>query len=471
MRKLFLTYLFILSGLLAFSQEGNFYITNFTPSTYGANDQNWSVTQDSLGRVFVANLAGVMMYDGKYWKVIQLDNEKEAISLAKAQNGTIYVGGGGEFGFISFSSDGKIKYNSLSKMLPEKEKEFGNVWSIHVIGKDIFFCANEKIFWYQDDKFQKSFTPTGEKFHTFFNVGNILLVREQGVGLQFFKDGALHKILGTGELADVRIYAALPVGDNLYWICSRNGLYVLYFNINQPEISNLARVNSPIDNWMIENNIYCGTKLNDDLYALGSLKKGVILIDKKFNIHNSINYEKGLQDDAVKFIYRDYSGNIWLAINKGVSYVEINTPLTHWAKTNGIRGVIESVAKYKGLPYIATDKGVQKLNTITNSFETTGITDEGWALQTYGEVLLAGTNVSLSEIDEKGSRQLMETPDGVFYIFANPFKKDQLFLAGRTSLTVANYKNHQIQVTKVYEEAGGIRSGLASKDGEIIFGS
>ncbi|MGZ3903728.1 MAG: SpoIIE family protein phosphatase [Bacteroidia bacterium] len=471
MRKTLLTYLFILAGTLVFAQEGNFYITNFTPSAYGANDQNWSITQDSLGRVFVANLSGVMMYDGKYWKIIQLDDDKEAISLAKAKNGTIYVGGGGDFGYIAFNDSGKVKYNSLSKTLPEKEKEFGNVWAIHVIGKDIFFCANEKIFWYQDDKFQKSFTPTGEKFHTFFNVGNILLVREQGVGLQFFKDGALHKILGTGELADVRVYAALPVGDNLYWICSRNGLYVLYFNINQPEISNLAKVNSPIDKWLIENNIYCGAKINDDLYALGSLKKGVILIDKKFNIHNSINYEKGLQDDAVKYIYRDYSGNIWLAINKGISYAEINTPLTHWAKTNGIQGVIESVAKYKGLPYIATDKGIQKLNTKTNSFEATGITDEGWALQTYNDVLLAGTNVSLSEIDEKGSKQLMEAPDGVFYIFANPNKKEQLFLAGRTSLTVANYKNHSIQVTKVYEGAGGIRSAVAAKDGQLVFGS
>lgn len=458
-------------GFGLFAQEGNFYITNFTPSAYGANDQNWSVTQDSLGRVFVANLAGVMMYDGKYWKNIQLDDYKEAISLAKADDGTIYVGGGGEFGYLSFTDSGKVKYNTLSKILPEKEKEFGNVWAIHVIGKDVFFCANEHIFWYQNNKFKKSFTPTGEKFHTFFNVGNILLVREQGVGLQFFKNGSLHKILGTGELADIRVYAVLPVGDNLYWVCSRNGLYVLYFNANKPEISNLARVNSPIDNWMIENNIYCGAKLNNDLFALGSIKKGVILIDKNFNIHNSVNNEKGLQDDAVKFIYRDYSGNMWLALNKGISYAEINTPLTHWAKTNGIQGVIESVAKYKGLPYIATDKGVEKLNTKTNSFEQTGITDEGWSLQTYNDVLLAGTNVSLCEINGKETKVILNAPDGVFYIYANPNNKEQLFLAGRTSLTVARYKNHQVQVIKVYEDAGGIRSAVADKEGHIAFGS
>lgn len=469
-RKFLYTYLFVLCSLFGFGQEGNFYITNFTPSMYGASDQNWSITQDSLGRVFVANLNGVMMYDGKYWKVLTLPNEVAVTSLAKAENGTIYVGANGEFGFISFTDSGKTKYNTLSASLPEKEKEFGNVWAIHVIGKDVFFCANEHVMWYRDNQFQKSFSPTGEKFHTFFNVGNTLLVREQGVGLLFFKDGSLKKILGTGELADIRVYAVLPQGDNLYWICSRNGLYVLYFNINKPEISNLARVNCPIDSWMIENNIYCGAKINDDLFALGSIKKGVILIDKNFKIHNSVNYEKSLQDDAVKFIYRDYSGNMWLALNKGVSYAEINTPLTHWEKSNGIQGVIESVAKYKGLPYIATDKGVEKLNTRSNSFESTGITDEAWSLQKYNDVLLAGTNVGLFELTENGAKLIHEAEDGVFCIFVNPLNKEQLFLAGRTTLTLARYINHQIEIVKVFEDVSGIRSA-ASHDGEILFGS
>ncbi|HWY38432.1 MAG TPA: hypothetical protein VNY73_07720, partial [Bacteroidia bacterium] len=160
--KKFLLLLFTFLGCFCFAQDGNFYITNFTPSMYGANDQNWSVTQDSLGRVFVANLSGVMMYDGKYWKVIQMDDDKEAISLAKADDGTIYVGAAGEFGYIYFTDSGKVKYSSLSKSLPEKEKEFGNVWAIHVIGKDVFFCANEHVLWYQNNRFKKSFTPSGE---------------------------------------------------------------------------------------------------------------------------------------------------------------------------------------------------------------------------------------------------------------------------------------------------------------------
>ena len=471
MKRIFLIFFLLAAFVTGFGQEGNYYITNFTPSNYGASDQNWAVVQDSLGRLYVANLNGVMMYDGKYWKITAIDEDREATALAKAADGTIYYGGTGVFGYITLSDSGKLKHNSLSKSLPEKEKEFGNVWAVHAIGADVFFCANEKIFWYRNNAFQKSFSPTGEKFHTFFKANNMLVVREQGVGLLFFQDGTLKKIMGSGELADTRVYAVLPMGDNFYWLCSRNGLYTLFFNSNKPEISNLSRTACPLDSWMIDNDIYCGAKINSNLFALGSLKKGLILVNKSFQVINQVNIDKGLQDDAVKFIYKDYAGNIWLALNKGVSYAEINTPLTHWSKANGIQGVIESVAKYDGVPYIATDKGVEKLNLKTNTFEPIDIQQEAWDLQQYRDVLLAGTNVGLYEITRKGSKMLFESGDGVFKIFPDPTDPELVYLAGLSTITIARYQNHEIKPIKTFENAYDIRSAAADAKGQIFFGS
>jgi serine phosphatase RsbU (regulator of sigma subunit) len=130
------------------------------------------------------------------------------------------------------------------------------------------------------------------------------------------------------------------------------------------------------------------------------------------------------------------------------------------------------VAKYKGVPYIATDKGIEKLNVSTNSFEATaGITDEGWALQSYNDVLLAGTNVGLYEIDASGSKFILDWPDGVFHIYIDPKKPDILYLAGRTTLAIVRYKNHKIEPIKVFEDASSIRSAASDKEGRIFFGS
>jgi serine phosphatase RsbU (regulator of sigma subunit) len=437
---------------------------------YGASDQNWNVTQDSLGRMFVANLNGVMFYDGEYWKIIPIKDNRECVSLAKSKNEMIYAGGGGEFGYLDFSDNDTIKYISMSSSLPEKEKQFGNVWAIHAIDNNVFFCSNERIFWYQDNKFKKSFAPTGEKFHTFFNVGNTLLVREQGVGLLFFKDGALKKILGTGELANTRVYSVLSPGENVFWLFSRNGLYALFFNPNKPEISNLTRIVSPIDTWMETYDIYCGAKLSDNLFALGSIKKGLLLIDRKLNIVGTINYEKGLQDDAVKYIYKDFSGNIWLALNKGLSLVEINSPITFLGKGNNVTSTIESIVKLRGVLYIATDKGISKFDHASNAFVPTSMNDQSWDLALFRDFALAGTSSGLFRIDESGIHNFPEINDVIKRIFIMS-DLEHLYLSNEDFLYYVKYEKGKMNVLKVFDYAPGIESFAVDSNKCVYFGT
>ena len=440
---------------------------------YGVGDQNWGIVQDSLGRLFVANIDAVMMYDGKYWKTIDITDGRTVSSVSKTSDNNILAGGEGDFGYLNFKNPGKIKYISLSASLPEKEKEFGKIWAIHAIDSNRFYCANEKIFWYKGNDLKKIFLPSGEKFHTFFTVENTLLVREQGIGFLFFKNGQLKKIKNTEDFSDTRVYAILPFKNNLYWVCSRKGLYILKYNKKHPEQSSVSKINSEdTDTWMIENDIYCGTKINNNLYALGSIKNGVLLVDSLFNPINHINYKQnGLQEDAVKYIYKDYAGNLWLALNKGLSRVQINTPLTHWNKINGIRGTIESVAKFNNTFYIASDKGIDKLNVTTNIFNPTSITEESWDLVPYQDILLVGTKTAIYEISALSEQKIFDAQDVVRKIYVNPTNKEYIFIAGENSLVFAKYTNHKIVVIKEYEYAKGIRSIAADAKGRVFFGS
>jgi len=467
--------LFVLAFKFAsFAQQGNYYINNYMPSVYGTGDQNWSIVQDNLGRLFVANSDAIMMYDGKSWAFTGTKDGITISSVAKTNNNVILVGGEGNFGYLNTKSAKKIKYVSLSDSLPQKETDFGKIWAIHNIDSNQFFCANEKIFWYVNNKFKESFVPTGEKFHTFFNIEKTLLIREQSVGFMFFKDGKLNKIKNTEEFADTKVYAILPFKGNLYWVCSRKGLYVLKYNNRNPEQSSFYKINSPAtDKWMIENDIYCGTKISQNQYALGSLKNGVLLVDANFNPVSSINYKQsGLQEDAVKYIYIDYAGNMWLALNKGISHVEINTPLKHWNKINGIRGTIEAIAKFNGTFYIASDKEIDKLNSVTNMFNPTSITEESWDLLVYNKnKMLAGTNTGLYEITASTEQKIYDAPYGIYKICINPSNKNQLFLASRYSLFLAEYTNHKIAIIKEYPYAEGIRSITADANKNVFFGS
>ena len=65
--------------LFAFFHSGvfgqNLYIENFTQKEYGSSNystspQNWCIEQDSLGRIYIANSSGVLLFDGLTMKMI-----------------------------------------------------------------------------------------------------------------------------------------------------------------------------------------------------------------------------------------------------------------------------------------------------------------------------------------------------------------------------------------------------------------
>ena len=96
----FFTLLLLACGFMSFAQQGNYYINNYTPSMYGAGDQNWNIVQDNLGRLFVANSDAVMMYDGKFWPAISIKDGITISSVAKTKNNLILAGGEGNFGYL-----------------------------------------------------------------------------------------------------------------------------------------------------------------------------------------------------------------------------------------------------------------------------------------------------------------------------------------------------------------------------------
>ncbi|MDF2450540.1 MAG: hypothetical protein K0S26_44, partial [Bacteroidota bacterium] len=360
---------------VSFSQEGNGYTSNFTPAVYRGSDQNWDAVQDTVGKLYFANLNGVITYNGRFWKTIYLTNNVSVFSLDKDEHDKVYVGGDNEFGFLRQNSRGAIKYVSLSKQLSEKDREFTSTWATHCIGSDVFFCSNEKVFWY-DQKTIRSFSPEGEAFHTFFKVGKHLLIREFGKGFKVFENGELKLVKGSEEFADKKVYAIMHLEGNTYLVASRNdGIYMLYYNDKNPTKSVFVKRSSAIDHWLKENELYCGARIGDNRYAFGSLKGGMIITDRTFKIISKLNSNNGLQDDAVKNIYKDSNDNLWLSLNFGIAFYENNTPITFWKKTEGIKGVVENVILFKGQTFAATDKGLLKLNELTSKFEETEITN------------------------------------------------------------------------------------------------
>src|SRR5690606_31890446 len=110
-----------------------YYLQDVGSQDYGAHSQNWEIVQDQRGLIYVANTHGVLEYDGRKWRSIQLPEkgDRAVRSLAITRSGTIFVGGVGEVGYLAPDSIGQLGYVSLLAHLHEEERTFADVWTTH----------------------------------------------------------------------------------------------------------------------------------------------------------------------------------------------------------------------------------------------------------------------------------------------------------------------------------------------------
>ena len=464
-KHLIFIFFFLVTYLAIYGQQGNKYITNFLPTIYKASDQNWSSLQDKNGIMFFANLNGVLIYDGKKWQTIVLPLDKNVYSLDINGDNRVFVGADNEFGYLFQKPNGKFEYQSLSDSLLKSKNEFSAIWATYCIDQDVFFCANEKIFHLKEGKVTV-YNPEKEKFHTFFNIGGHLFVREFDVGFKVFEDNELHFVLGSEIFADKKVYAFIPMLNNRYLLASRNGgLYLFNYNERHPSQSEFVKVKTDLDNWFNENELYCSRKISNNRFAFGSLKNGMIIIDSNLTLKTHINASNGLQDAAVKHISVDANHNIWLCLNNGISYFENSTPITYFGKPEGIGGVVENSIKFNNQLFISTDKGLMLYDKLLNKFSPTTITSPCYVLTKSSTKLFIATDEGTYEYNGKVFKLLNEESSYTcFYNYSN----NQLYIGTDNALLILNPIN---EVVKRFDDIGAVRSIAFGKDGICALGT
>jgi serine phosphatase RsbU (regulator of sigma subunit)/ligand-binding sensor domain-containing protein len=440
------------------AQSGNYYISNFSPANYGATDQNRGIVQDKFGRIYVANLSGVLTYDGAFWKLVNLPNESAAISIEADKNGVIFTGGVSELGYLHAKPSGGFVFNSLMNKLPENDRNFSEVWSTLCADNKVFFGSNKKLLVFNYSNFKTFTAPDDSLFHTFYKVRDHIFIRQFNVGFKVFYRNELVKVEGSEKFANVKVRFILPKVDNEFWVGSENGLYLLKLNEKQPHKSSFTKIIHPLDSWMTNEKVYCGIRLKSGQYILGSQKNGLLYLDSDFNFMKSISSVNGLQDDNVSSIFEDNSSNLWLSLNKGISYVETNSPITRWTKYDGINGTIESSCLFNNSIFLGTDKGLQYFNRKKNKFELSSITSSVWDLATSGDRLLIATD-GLYILQNNKIHIALET-DVVYKMLVDKTDPSIVYVGGDQSIIKGRIEGNRIKILEEYNTGGEVRSIL-----------
>lgn len=462
--------LLLLAGPKALPQQGNYFFRNFTPAQTGnAAEQNWGMTQDAHGRLFVANLNGIYLYDGKNWEQIQLYNNASCTSVERDDDFNIYAGGLNEFGIIKRKANGAFYYSSISQRL--KLPEFGTIWKIICIDSKVYFCSTSAIFLLENGKITTINTPSSD-FHSFNKVGNLILTRLVGRGLCFVDRDRIIEHNDTSTFKNLRIYGAVEEHKDQYILFTREaGVFHLNIDRKSPETSRLTKIKSALDNWMALQEIYCTQKIGDNRILLGSKKNGFKIIDDKFNVVYSMNENSGLLDDGVYNAFKDHSNNIWLALANGICYLECNTPITRWTNVNGVKGSVESVMDFKDDFYIATIKNLQRLNSTSGSFESIGIDFPCYDLAKTDQSLFVGTDKGVYSLNKGGFRLACATNDAAAYHLNILANSNIIFIGTESELLKGHIEANKIIIDHSFSNAPNVRTSVINKKGELLFGS
>jgi DNA-binding CsgD family transcriptional regulator len=368
-------------------------IQNFQRSLYHAGTQNWSIDQGYNGVMYFGNNNGMLRYDGQFWNLYTLPNHStiRKVFYSKEQQ-LLFVGGFNEFGFFSTDSIGKVNYHSFIQLLPEGKRNVGDVWRIHEGPGGIVFQTFNGLYFYKNGKIDV--VDARSEFHFSYYVNGVLYLFDRDNGLMEYRDGFLKKMPGGEFFIHTEIWSVLPLNNDEVLIgTARNGLFV-YDGVK------FRPWNTPVNELLKKHQIYSSLVVDNNHFAFGTIQNGLIISTKYGEVTQIINREKGLQNNTILSLCLDLDGNLWLGLDNGIDYVEINSPITLLQDFYGIGTGYTSIT-YNGMVYLGTNQGLfycsmadfKKPTLTAADFKMVSNTSgQVWSLQVIGNQLICGHN-------------------------------------------------------------------------------
>jgi len=402
------------------------HVRNYYSSDIQAGAQTWMIDISDNGLGYFANNDGVLEFDGLHWRRYPLPGSIVVRSVKSTDDGRIYAGGFNQIGYFSPNDNGGLVFNSLQDLIPYQYRNFGEVWKIYELPYGIVFQSYKQLMLYLKGEIIVIKAPGS--FHFSFIVNSELYINDQVEGLYRLALDRLVKIPGTESLKGQLIWSMLPKGNNILIATADNGIFEF-------DGIQLTEWETPAAEILRESQVYCGLELRGNNYAFGTIQNGLVICDTNGNVSQHINLNRGLQNNTVLSMALDQYDNLWLGLDNGIDYVEINSPLSYFTHFNSLSSGYAAIL-HNGLLYLGTNRGVfyHDWNDLLKSgsaqdFKIIPRTQgQVWDLMVVDSTLFCGHNSGVFIIDDTTSRKISDVQGG--WKFIQPEGRDDILLCG-----------------------------------------
>jgi len=444
-----------------------YFFEHFGPEDYQHYPQNWSIIQDRRGVIYAGNTDGVLEFDGVSWRCIVTPTTVRSLTLG--QDGKVYVGISGDFGYLAPDSSGTFGYVSLSDEITVSDREFSDVWSTHATSEGVYFQATERLFRWNGRSMKV--WKSQSAFHTSFVVHDRFYIREKNVGLFQITNDSLHMASDGAMFATRYTVMMAPYGEEDILIGTSNAGFFKYHD------GQVTPFTTEADDILHQFALYHGCWLPGGFYALATLGSGSLIIDAHGRLVQILNKASGFPDDWVNHVYADAQGGVWMALDAmGIARVDVPSQLTVYDDQIGLDGNIDVIRRHQGALYLGTTTGLFKLKPAapgetpaTLSFLPVLTGKPTPALLPADSILFAATHTGLYAI--RGKDTTMVHPGIYFALFESRRFPGRIWVGRKDGLAQLSYPEGTWRIQEVYGDKAHpgdeIRSIAEDKDGTL----
>lgn len=347
--KYFLALLFFLQAQVGSAQNGNYFLSNYSPSDDQLDNVCFQMVQDDRGLMYFATRSGVLQFDGSSWHLIK--GNGAIYSLLITQDGQVYWSGTMGYGIL-----GKDENELPSiKMISDDVR---NVFQSVSIGNTLYFLNEEKISVYNKSTNQDVTIPSTELtgiFHEIFELFGSVFIHTSKGGVYRIEDNKLVK-------SSIRF----PDGSHVIFSNGTKDKFILGLSNNKIYAVNaslkLSEISLEDEDYISRSVLVNGQWFNDNLFVLGTLRGGMVFINiKTGKTQEIINYSTGLPDNEIYALSKDKSESIWAAHEYGFTRIAPSLPFRSFNHYSGLQGNLLCAITYNNQVYVGTSVGLFKL--------------------------------------------------------------------------------------------------------------
>ncbi|MEN3323684.1 triple tyrosine motif-containing protein [Mariniflexile soesokkakense] len=359
----------------------------YTPTDYGAENQNWAMSQSKEKYIYVANNKGLLEFNGAKWTLFTSPNQT-TIRAVKVINNLIYTGSYREFGYWKPSIYGTLEYTSLSKKINIPFLDDEEIWNIITIDYWILFQSLNRIYIYNTQTQDYSIIESSTTIYKMFKIDKSIYFQKVKDGVYEIENGKSKLVSSNSILKENLLVNIFNHNGSILFETEDSGFYQLKNNA-------LTKWLIPANETLSRIRIYSSTQLKDKSFLLGTVSNGIIHLTPDGYINYQIDQTNGLSNNTVLSVFEDLENNIWVGLENGINCINIKSPFSIYKDQKGDIGSVNTSISFNGYLYLGTNQGLfyKSLEASSTEFSLIeGTQGATWCLTAIGNILFCGHN-------------------------------------------------------------------------------